>query len=56
MLFNTKKQLKGIESFDLEKCLVEKEKNIRFLADDIAMGCCEGCWSDCIGSCKYNSH
>lgn len=56
MLFKTKKQLKGIESFDPEKCRVEKEQVIRFKADDIAMGCSEGCWSGCIGSCRYNSH
>lgn len=56
MLFKTKKQLKGIESFDPEKCRIEKEQVVNFIADDIAMGCSEGCWSGCIGSCKYNSH
>lgn len=49
MLFKTKKQLKGIESFDPEKCLSEKEQDTQFKADDIAMGCSEGCWSSCIG-------
>lgn len=56
MLFKTKKQLKGIESFNPQKCKLEKEKNKQFSFDDVSMGCSEGCWSSCIGSCKYNNH
>ena len=48
MLFDKKKRVKGIESFNPELCEVDK--------DEIAMGCSQGCWSGCIGSCKYNSH
>lgn len=50
MLFKTKKQLKGIESFNPKKCKLEKEKqNKKFKSDEISMGCSEGCWSSCIG-------
>lgn len=49
MLFKTKKQLKGIESFNPQKCKVEKGKNKKFKADEVAMGCSEGCWASCIG-------
>ncbi len=49
MLFKTENNLKGIDSFDPEKCRVEKEKKQDFKNDDVAMGCSEGCWSSCIG-------
>ncbi len=56
MLFDKKKRVKGIESFNPELCEVEKEKHEVFDKDELAMGCSQGCWSGCIGSCKYNSH
>ena len=56
MIFGSDEQLKGIESFDPEKCAIEVKKLDIFENDEVAMGCCEGCWSGCIGSCRYNSH
>lgn len=56
MLFKTKKQLKGIESFNPQKCKLENKKSVEFNNDNVAMGCSEGCWSSCIGTCKINNH
>lgn len=53
---NQNKSNGGINAFDPELCSIEKSKLVVFEHDEIAMGCCEGCWSGCIGSCKYNSH
>ena len=54
MLF--KEEEKCIECFDPSQCKMEEKCNSKFEKDEIAMGCSEGCWSGCIGSCKYNSH
>lgn len=55
-LFNSENIMKGIEAFRPELCSIEKEKLEIFERDEVAMGCCEGCWSGCIGTCRYNSH
>lgn len=47
MLFN--KKFKGIESFDPAKCEEERQKHPSFQKGEVPMGCCEGCWSGCIG-------
>ena len=49
MIFKTDKKIKGMESFDPTRCKVGNEKEKPFNNDDVAMGCCEGCWSGCIG-------
>lgn len=56
MLFENNDDIKGIESFDPNLCYLEKNKLTIFAHDEVAMGCCEGCWSGCIGTCRYNSH
>ena len=43
------KQLKGIESFNPKACQIEGKKSQKFDKDEVPMGCCEGCWSGCIG-------
>ncbi len=56
MLFREDQKAKGIESFDPERCKVEKKRNAEFLKDEVAMGCTDGCWSGCIGSCRRSQH
>lgn len=56
MIFDNKDRVKGIECFDPSKCELEKTRLDIFENDEVAMGCCEGCWSGCIGTCRYNSH
>lgn len=56
MLFDKEKRFKGIESFDPSKCEMEKGKKETFEKDDVAMGCSEGCWSGCIGTCRRFQH
>lgn len=45
MLFKDKNNIKGVESFDPEKCQIEKERTMKFEKDNIAMGCSEGCFA-----------
>lgn len=52
MLFSKDQKKKGIESFNPSKCVVEREKKMDIIDDEVAMGCSEGCWSGCIGSCR----
>ena len=49
MLFKTNSNLKDVSSFDPVKCRMAKEKTQTFDKDEIPMGCCEGCWSGCVG-------
>lgn len=49
MLFKSNKELKGIESFAPNACQIESKKAQKFDKDEVPMGCCEGCWSGCIG-------
>ena len=49
MLFKSNKELKGIESFNPKACQIEGKKSQKFDKDEVPMGCCEGCWSGCIG-------
>ena len=56
MLFNEKQEITGIDSFDPTKCRMEAEKKMEFEKDDVAMGCSEGCWDGCIGSCRRFQH
>ncbi len=57
MLFKKSQKAKGIESFDPERCKIEKEKkNAEFFKDDVAMGCSGSCWSSCIGTCRRSQH
>lgn len=56
MLFDKEQNFQGIESFDPSQCEMEKKKLDAFDKDEIAMGCSEGCWSGCIGSCRRSQH
>lgn len=56
MLFDNNGAIKGIDAFDPDLCSEEKDKLTIFVHDEVAMGCCEGCWSGCIGTCRYNSN
>lgn len=49
MLFKSNKELKGVESFNPKACQIEVKKSQQFDKDEVPMGCCEGCWSGCIG-------
>ncbi len=56
MVFNKEQDFQGIEGFNPSLCEMEKKKLDAFEKDDIAMGCSEGCWSGCIGSCRRFQH
>lgn len=56
MLFDENEKIKGIESFDPEKCKIEVKKIEKFEDDEVSMGCSEGCWSGCIGTCRRFQH
>ena len=53
MLFKSNKELKGIESFNPKACQIEGKKSQKFDKDEVPMGCCEGCWSGCIGGPQH---
>lgn len=53
MLFKTKKELKGVESFSSSMCKIENKDSQKFDKDEVPMGCCEGCWSGCIGGPQH---
>ena len=59
MLFKKNKKkfdVKRIESFDPSLCKMEKFKHVTFSKDDVAMGCSDGCWDGCIGTCRRFQH
>lgn len=53
MLFKTNKELKGIENFTPSMCKNGNIASQKFDKDEVPMGCCEGCWSGCIGGPQH---
>ena len=53
MLFKSSKELKGIEGFDPKTCQIESKESPKFDTDEVPMGCCEGCWTGCIGGPQH---
>lgn len=49
MKFKTNNELKGVKDFALSDCKINNEGAQKFDKDEVPMGCCEGCWSGCIG-------
>lgn len=55
MLFSKKSKEDGmnaIASFDPSLCEVNEGVTNVFEKDDVAMGCSQGCYSGCIGTCR----
>lgn len=57
-MFNKEKKMKDIDKFDVSLCRIKKDQNklIAFKKDDVAMGCSDGCWDGCIGTCRRFQH
>lgn len=49
MLFKIGNELKGVKNFTPSSCKIENKESRKFDKDEVPMGCCEGCWSGCIG-------
>lgn len=57
-MFNKEKKMKDIDKFDVSLCRMKKDQNklTAFKKDDVAMGCSDGCWDGCIGTCRRFQH
>ena len=40
-------------SYCLQKAYIENNESPKFDKDEVPMGCCEGCWSGCIGGPQH---